>query len=104
MITLEQMRQILASDEPTDMWLLHEDGSITAHPETPDAPISFYLRPDTWPRYICRSMTVENLCLISQTHALTWLNNQLEAQEPATLARRLRKTGDIVAVLKGRFT
>ena len=52
------MQTILASDAPTDMWLLHDDGSITAEP---DGPIDDYLRPDTWPRYLCRSEAIDNI-------------------------------------------
>lgn len=60
-MTLDQLREILASDEPTDMWLLHEDGTITAEPEDPDTPLDEYLRADTYPRYLCRSKAIEQL-------------------------------------------
>lgn len=57
-LTVEQLHTILAADDPTDMWLLHEDGTITAEP---DGPIDEYLRHDTWPRYLCRSESIDNL-------------------------------------------
>ena len=78
MITLEQLQAILASDAPTDMWLLFEDGHIEARPETADAPIDTYLDPNTWPRYVCRSEAVDNLVTaMGETRALNQVNMML---------------------------
>lgn len=100
MITLDQMRTILASDEPTDMWLLHEDGSVTAQAETPSAPLDEYLRPDTFPRYICRSQAVDNLvAAMGEERALRAINMQLTVTTPQTRTKRL--AAGIAETLKG---
>jgi hypothetical protein len=89
-LTVEQMQTILEHDSPTDMWLLHEDGTITAEP---DGPIDEYLRHDTWPRYLCRSESIDNLVTaVGADRALQQVNmlinnNMLGQPSPKMLAR-----------------
>ena len=95
MITLEQLREILASDEPTDMWLLHEDDTITAEPDNPDVPLDEYLRADTYPRYLCRSKAIEQLVTaMGEDRALQQVNMMINTAVapktgPKVLAQRV---------------
>lgn len=95
MLTLDQLHTILASDEPTDMWLLQEDGTITAEPEDPNKPLDDYLRADTYPRYLCRSKAIEQLVsAMGEKRALQQVNmmiNTVVAPKPSPklLAQRV---------------
>ncbi|KIQ15345.1 hypothetical protein [Rhodococcus sp. MEB064] len=59
-LTVEQLQEILAHDGPTDIWLLEQDGSITV---VPDQPIDEFQNPSTWPKYLARSGSIDNIVL-----------------------------------------
>lgn len=75
-LTVEQMQTILDHDGPTDIWLLELDGTITV---VPDQPIEEYLNPATWPKYLARSASIENMDRrLGADKALAFVNRSID--------------------------
>lgn len=55
-LTADQLVEMLEHDEDTDIWLLNQDGSTSI---VPDQDITEFQNPGSWPRYICRSIAVD---------------------------------------------
>lgn len=56
-LSADQLIEMLEHDEPTDIWLLNEDGSTSI---VADQDITEFQNPASWPRYICRSSAVDD--------------------------------------------
>lgn len=56
-LTLDQMIEMLRVGKSTDIWLLNEDGSTSI---VPDQDISEFLHRLSWPKYICRSSSLDD--------------------------------------------
>ena len=75
-LTEQQLQDILRHDEPTDIWLVDENGNVGA---VPDQPVEAFLAPDTWPKYIARSQNID-LIVLSKGYvpALEYVNNIID--------------------------
>ncbi|WP_285189969.1 hypothetical protein [Rhodococcus sp. MEB041] len=76
-LTVAQLQEILAHDGPTDIWVLEQDGSITV---VPDQPIEEFQNPATWPKYLARSGSIDNIVLgQGYVPALTFVNQIIDS-------------------------
>lgn len=87
-LTKAQMLEMLEHDEDSDLWLLNEDGTTVI---VPDQDITRFQDMTTWPRYICRSITVNNLVEgMGADNALAFVNNIIAStidHQPGPIAR-----------------
>lgn len=87
-LTKQQMVEMLENDEDSDLWLLNEDGSTAI---VPNQDITKFQDMSSWPRYICRSVTVNNLVRgMGEDKALAFVNGIIAstiAHEPGPIAR-----------------
>lgn len=76
-LTREQLVEMLEHDEDTDLWLLNSDGTTSI---VPDTDITQYQTHTSWPRYICRSESVNMwVNALGVDQALTQINSLIDS-------------------------
>lgn len=76
-LSREQLVEMLENDEDTDLWLLNADGTTSI---VPDTDITRYQTHSAWPRYICRSESVNMwVNAVGVDQALTQINMLIES-------------------------
>ncbi|WP_032376714.1 hypothetical protein [Rhodococcoides fascians] len=92
-LTLEQLVEILKDGRGEDIWLLNEDDSTSI---VPDQDISEFLHRMSWPKYICRSSTLDGIVSSDGPYAaLDYINTLVDAtivnMTPFKLAKLVAK-------------
>ena len=73
-----QMYEMLDNDEDTDLWLLTEQGDTVIVPYSGEEALAEYMNPNSWPRFICKSLTVNQLEQgLGPVAALTLVNDTI---------------------------
>ena len=87
-LTKAQMLEMLEHDEDSDLWLLDKHGQTLI---VPDQDITRFQDLTAWPRYICRSITVNQLVSgMGEDQALAFVNQIIEStieHTPGRIAR-----------------
>lgn len=83
-LTREQMVEMLEHDEDTDLWLLDCDFDAMTYstlivPGGDEEYLAAYMDPSTWPRFICKSLAVNQFVdEFGEDRALAIVNGLIE--------------------------